>query len=95
VPITSKVVSLNPVHGEVYSMQHYVMKFVSDRSLVFSGYFGFPTTIRSRPTMAAIPGADPGFQVMGGVQTLKNCAERREVRNFVWVFHVKNHDFTL
>jgi hypothetical protein len=30
VPITTKVVSLNPVHGEVYSIQHYVIKFVSD-----------------------------------------------------------------
>jgi hypothetical protein len=29
-PITTKVVSSNPVHGEVYSIQHYVMKFVSD-----------------------------------------------------------------
>ena len=24
VPITAKVVSLNPVHGKVYSIQHYV-----------------------------------------------------------------------
>ena len=24
------VVSLNPVHGEMYSIQHYVIKFVSD-----------------------------------------------------------------
>jgi len=30
VPITAKVVSSNPVHGEVYSIQHYVTKFVSD-----------------------------------------------------------------
>jgi hypothetical protein len=30
VPITTKVVSSNPVHGEVYSIQHYVIKFVSD-----------------------------------------------------------------
>ena len=30
VPIITKVVSLNPVHGEVYSIQHYVIKFVSD-----------------------------------------------------------------
>ena len=30
VPITMKVVSLNPIHGEVYSMQNYVIKFVSD-----------------------------------------------------------------
>ena len=29
VPITTKVVSSNPVYGEVYSIQHYVIKFVS------------------------------------------------------------------
>jgi hypothetical protein len=29
-PITTKGVSTNPVHGEVYSIQHYVIKFVSD-----------------------------------------------------------------
>jgi hypothetical protein len=26
VPITTKVVSLNPVHGKVYLIQHYVIK---------------------------------------------------------------------
>jgi len=30
VPFTTKVMSSNPVHGEVYSIQHYVIKFVSD-----------------------------------------------------------------
>jgi hypothetical protein len=30
VPITTKVVCLNPPCGEVYSVQHYVIKFVSD-----------------------------------------------------------------
>ena len=30
VPITTKVVSSNPTHGEVYSIQLYVIKFVSD-----------------------------------------------------------------
>jgi hypothetical protein len=30
VPIPTKVVSLNPVHGEVYSIQHYVIKYISD-----------------------------------------------------------------
>jgi len=30
VPITTKVVSANPVHDEVYSIQYYVIKFVSD-----------------------------------------------------------------
>jgi len=29
-PITTNVVSLNPAHGEVYSIQHYVKKFVSN-----------------------------------------------------------------
>ena len=30
VPITTEAVSFNPVHGEVYSIQHYMIKFVSD-----------------------------------------------------------------
>jgi hypothetical protein len=30
VPITTNVVSLNPSRGEVYSIQHYVIKLVSD-----------------------------------------------------------------
>ena len=30
VPITIQVASLNPIHGKVYSIQHYVIKFVSD-----------------------------------------------------------------
>jgi hypothetical protein len=30
VPITTNVVSSNPVHGDVYTIQHYVTKFVSD-----------------------------------------------------------------
>ena len=30
VPITTNVVSSNPVHGELYLIQHYVIKFVSD-----------------------------------------------------------------
>jgi hypothetical protein len=29
-PKTTQGVSSNPVHGEVYSIQHYVIKFVSD-----------------------------------------------------------------
>ena len=30
VPITTSVMSLKPAHGEVYSIQLYVIKFVSD-----------------------------------------------------------------
>jgi hypothetical protein len=35
-PITTNVVSSNPAHGEVYSLHHYVIMFVSDMSVVFS-----------------------------------------------------------
>ena len=30
VPIITKAVSSNPVHGEVYSIQQYVIKYVND-----------------------------------------------------------------
>jgi len=39
VPITTKVVSSNAFHGEVYSIQHYVIKCVNDlRQVVFSRF---------------------------------------------------------
>jgi len=43
VPIATDVVSSNPAHGEVYSIQHYVIKFDRDLRPVgsFSGYSGF------------------------------------------------------
>jgi len=44
VPITTKVVSLNPPDGELYLIQHYVMFILSvtcGRSVVFSEYSGF------------------------------------------------------
>jgi len=37
VPITTEVVSANPTHGKMYSIQHYVIKFV----MLFSGYSSF------------------------------------------------------
>ena len=48
VPITTKVVSLNPVHGKVYSIQHYVIKFVSDLRQVgnFFQVLPFPPPIK-------------------------------------------------
>jgi len=48
VPITTKVVSSNPVHGEVYSIQHYVIKFVIELRQV-GGYLQvlwFPPPIK-------------------------------------------------
>jgi hypothetical protein len=37
----NKVVSSNPAHGEVYSIQHYVIRFVSDLRQV-GGYLQVP-----------------------------------------------------
>jgi len=45
VPITTKVVSSNSFHGEVYSIQHYVIKFISDLWHVF----GFLWVLRFPP----------------------------------------------
>jgi hypothetical protein len=38
VPIITNVVNSYPIHGEVCSIQHCVIRFVSDRSVGFSGY---------------------------------------------------------
>ena len=45
VPITINVVSSNPAHGEVYSIQHYVIKFVSDLRQV-NGFLRFPPLVK-------------------------------------------------
>ena len=41
VPITTNVVSSNRTHGEMYSIQHYVVKFVSDLQQV-CGFLRLP-----------------------------------------------------
>jgi hypothetical protein len=45
VPITTTVMSSNPVHGEVYLIQHYVIKFVSDLRQV-GGFLRFPPPLK-------------------------------------------------
>jgi hypothetical protein len=52
-PSTTKVVSQKPVNGEVYSMQHYVIKFVSDLQQVggFLRVFRFPQPIKMTATI--------------------------------------------
>ena len=52
VPITTNVVNSNIAHGEVYSIQHYVIKFVSDMRQV-SGFLvvlTFPPPIKLTAT---------------------------------------------
>jgi len=53
VPITTKVVSSNPANGEGYSIQHYVLKFVSDLQQVggFLRVFRFPPPIKLAATI--------------------------------------------
>ena len=47
-PACAKVVSSNPVHDEVYSIQHYVIKFVSDLRQIdrFLLVLRFPPSIK-------------------------------------------------
>ena len=53
VSITTKVVSSNPVHGEVYSIQHYVIKIVNDLRQVggFLPVLRFPPPIKLTATI--------------------------------------------
>ena len=52
-PIPSSVVSTNPTHCEVYSIQHYVIKFVSDLRMVcgFLRVHRFPPPIKLTSTI--------------------------------------------
>jgi len=53
VPITTKVVSLNPTHGKVYLIQLYVIKFISDLKQVggFIRLLWFPPPIKLTATV--------------------------------------------
>ena len=53
VPITTSVVSSNPTHDEVYSIQLYVIKFVSDLKQVggFLRVLCFPPPIKLTTTI--------------------------------------------
>jgi hypothetical protein len=53
VHITTKVMSSNPVHGEVYSIKHYVIKFVSDlwKVGVFLQVLRLPPSIKLTATI--------------------------------------------
>jgi len=53
VPIITKAVSSNLVHGHVYSIQHYVIKFLSDLQQVygFLRVLWFPPPIKLTATI--------------------------------------------
>jgi hypothetical protein len=47
VPITTKIVSLNPNHGKVYLIQHYVLKSLSVTCSTLAGLWFSPGTLVS------------------------------------------------
>jgi hypothetical protein len=49
--ITTKVVSSNPAHVEVYSIQHYVIIFVTDLRKVCGFHLRFPPPIKQSATI--------------------------------------------
>jgi len=53
VSITTKVVSSNSVHGKLYSIQHYVIKFISDLRQIccFRRVLWFPPKIKLTATI--------------------------------------------
>jgi hypothetical protein len=53
VPITTNVVSSNPAHGEVYSIQHYVIKFVNDLREIGGGFFSGTSVSSTNNTFLA------------------------------------------
>jgi len=50
VPVTINIVSLNHVQGAGYPIQHYVIKFVSDKRRV-GGFLRFPPLINPTVTI--------------------------------------------
>ena len=52
VPMTTKVMSSNPLHGEMYSIQHYLIKFVRDLRQIggFLWVLRFPTPMKLTAT---------------------------------------------
>jgi hypothetical protein len=60
VHITTKVVSSNPIHSDVYSIQHCVKKFVSDLGQIggFLRVFWFPPRIGFELTTLVVIGTD-------------------------------------
>ena len=56
VSIITKVVSSNPVHVEVYSIQHHVINLsvTCDRSVIFSGVIRFTPPIKQTATIELI-----------------------------------------
>ena len=75
-PIISKAVNSNSAHGEVYSIQHYVIKFVSDLRHVVRTEFDIYGSI-------TITGSIP---LLMDKSTRVSCAQFRHWHGFLDIF---------
>jgi hypothetical protein len=75
VHITSNVANLNPADGEVYSIQHYVIEFVSDLRQVFSFFqvLQFPLQIKLTATYLTEIVLKVALKIITITLTLKRC----------------------
>jgi hypothetical protein len=82
VHITLKVVSSNPVHGEVYSIQHYVIKFVSDLRHVGGFLLGTPVSSANKTDCHNITGKL--LKVAINTKTINLC---NVLHFYLWSLH--------
>ena len=71
-PITTKVLSSNPAHGKMYSIQHYVIKFVGDLRKVG----GFLWVLRFPPPIKLTSLIEKNILLKVALYTLTHCNSR-------------------
>ena len=97
VPITTKFVSSNPVHGDVYSIQHYVIKIVGDLRQVG----GFLRVIKIVGDLRQVGGflrvikiVGDLWQVSGFLRVIKIVGDLWQVSGFLRVSCTNKTDIT-
>jgi hypothetical protein len=85
VPITSKVVSSNPAHGDVYSIQQYVIKFVSDLRRAYPFRFLLNHKCSSRVTTNVLLSCQQYFSYIVAVSLIGGGNRRKLSILFHWV----------
>jgi hypothetical protein len=80
--ITTNVLSSNPVHGKVYSIQHYVIKFVSDLRHVGGFLLGTPVSSANKTDCHNITGTL--LKVALNTKTINLC---NVLHFYLWSLH--------
>jgi hypothetical protein len=83
IPITTNVLSSNPTHGEVYSIQHYMIKFVSDLRQVS----GFHRELRFSPPLTLWVRTRFMARCIRYIQhyVIKFVSDLRPIGGYLWV----------